>query len=53
VVPRFFFVRRWLFGRWLFALCFLIVARLAEFNFLLPDFPALYFSIPLFLDSLL
>jgi hypothetical protein len=42
----FLFARRWLFE-------FLIAARLAEFNPLLPCFPATYFAVALIPDSLL
>jgi hypothetical protein len=52
------------FGRWRFRVsfcatlafldfCFLIVARLAEFNPLLPCFPATYFAVALIPDSVL
>jgi hypothetical protein len=52
------------FGRWRFRVsflhdvgfldfCFLIVSRLAEFNSLLPCFPATYFAAALIPDSLL
>jgi hypothetical protein len=47
-VPRFF-----LHDAGFLDFCFLIVARLAEFNPLLPCFPATYFAVALIADSLL